>query len=155
MKKSIFTILSFCLTISLFAQKDVKFTATLEKEEIGSEEYVKVTFSIENGAANGFVAPEFEDFDEVYGPNTTTQMSFMNGKLTQSASYTYTLRPKDKGTFVIEPAKLKVGEEILTTEHLKVKVLEEPTTPKRFQPKSKEATPKKPKTKRKRKIYKI
>ena len=155
--KQFLLILFLAVSVVSFAQEEPTLRIELKKDSIGAEELVEVTFFIENASLNNFVPPSFEDFDEVYGPNQSSQMSILNGKMTQSASVTYRLRPATKGIFVIEPATLDTGEELLKTEHTKVTVLEEPTTPQRFN--RTPTTPKSPgalqKKKKKRRIYKI
>lgn len=81
---------------------------------------------MEDASGGNFNAPTFENFNIVSGPNTSTSMSFMNGRMSQSVAYTYYLEPKDIGNYYIQPASIETSEEVLETVPLEIMVVPNP-----------------------------
>jgi len=109
----------------LFAQ-DVKFTASVSKNEVCIGEQFQVNFKV-NGDTAAFLAPNFRDFKVLSGADESTSMVSINGKTTVSKSYTYTLVGLKEGRFTIDPAILVVGENrSLITREIKIKVIKAP-----------------------------
>jgi hypothetical protein len=84
----------------LYAQK---FTATASTKQVPLNYTFDVTYAVENGDLKKFIPPRFENFD-AYGPAQSTNVSIINGKMSKSVSYTYTLQPKKQGEFTIPAA---------------------------------------------------
>src|SRR5688572_15174466 len=61
----------------------------------------QLSFTIENGNGSNLKPPAISDFQVLGGPSQATNVSIVNGAMSQSVSYTYTLRPKNQGTFKI------------------------------------------------------
>ncbi len=154
-----------------FAQ-DAKFTIEVNSDTVNLVSPFEVTFTIEGQDISAFQQPEFADFMVVY-QNQSTQMQITNGEMKKSISYTFGLKAKENGSFVIEKASVNVAGTMLYTDFTKV-VVDENYIPK-AQPKNEmrmefrnpfddffgpdmfpkpESTPKK-KKKTKRKVYKI
>lgn len=148
--------------------QDVKFTVEVSTDSILFGNYLQVSFSIENGNAKNFVAPDFQGFNIVGGPNQSSSMSMINGVTSQSMSYSYYLEPQEEGQLFIEPANVEIDGNILETEPVEIKIVPNPEgiiqKPNRqrsqsfdsffgnpFLPKQEQ----KKKPKKKRKIYKI
>ena len=64
--------------------------------------------TLENASGNP-KPPSFNDFQVLSGPNTSTSMSWVNGSVTQSVTYSYILKPKQEGTFKIGKASVVVS----------------------------------------------
>ncbi|HEY2581965.1 MAG TPA: BatD family protein [Mucilaginibacter sp.] len=116
-------ILTFLLfnTGLLFAQ-DVKFTASVSKNEVGTGEQFQIDFSV-NGNADGFTPPNFNGFQVLSGPNVSTSMTSVNGSTTMSNSYSYILAPLKEGEFTVGPATAIVNGRKLSTTTIKIKVV--------------------------------
>lgn len=87
---------------------EISFTATVNRNPIGTNEQFSITFTI-NAQASNFQAPSFRDFNVLSGPNQSTSMQFINGNMSQSVSFTYYLQAKSEGTFRIDPATIEVN----------------------------------------------
>ncbi len=126
--KRAFVLLIFCLTFHMiaFAQKTPKFTVEVSSDSILLGNYFMVKFTLENANVDDFQAPDFSDFSVVSGPNISSSMSVINGEVSQKASYTFYLEPKDIGNFYIQPASVNTGDEILETTPLGVLVVPNP-----------------------------
>lgn len=183
MNKLFFVFAMIAFSSFTYAQENVKFSVEVSNDSILMGNYFKVKFSLENAKGDQFVAPIFEGFNVISGPNFSSSMSIMNGEMSQSVSYTYYLEPKDIGNFYIQPASINVGEDVLETQPLEVMVVPNPDGIKqkieepnqygnrfkdfwgprfkefrspRMQPKDKLEKEKEPKKKKKkRKIYKM
>src|SRR5258708_16021176 len=119
-KYFILTLLLF-FTSLLFAQ-DVKFTASISKNEVGTGEQFQIDFSI-NGNADGFNPPNFNGFQVLSGPNESTSMTSINGNTSVSTTLSYILMPIKEGQFTIGPATATVSGHRLSTSTIKIKVL--------------------------------
>jgi hypothetical protein len=116
----ILTLLLFC-TGALFAQ-NVKFTASVGKNEVGTGEQFQIDFSV-NGNADGFTPPNFNGFQVLSGPNESTSMTSINGNTTVSTSLSYILMAEKEGEFTIGPATATVNGHRLSTNPIKIKVV--------------------------------
>lgn len=84
------------------------FTTSISKRSVPIGEYFQVSFNI-NANASNFVAPDFKDFDVYSGPNQSTNMSYVNGVVSQSISLSYYLVGKKEGKFTIGAASINVN----------------------------------------------
>ena len=102
------------LQLGLFAQ-DIKLKVEVSTDSILLGNYLEVRFTIKN-AGGDFNAPEFESFEVLSGPNTSSSFSMVNGNVSQQASYTYVIRPVKEGVIYIEPASFETGDKVLETD---------------------------------------
>ena len=115
MRKLLLTIISALFTIVAFAQTEIKVEAP---NVVAADEQFNVTFVIEGeNAPSDFQWIPGSDFQVLWGPQSgrSTSLQIINGKRTKSvqSTYTYVLRPKASGRFVISSATAKVkGKEI-------------------------------------------
>lgn len=109
----------FLLMTSVFSLKaqEVVFKVAVSSETVLMDNTFEVRFTIEN-AGGDFKAPDFDGFEVVSGPNTSSSFSMVNGNVTQKASYTYRLRPLREGKLYIQPATFKTKNNTLETEPL-------------------------------------
>ena len=127
MKK--YLVISFlCLGLfsKIVAQDNVNFSVTASSDTVLLGNYIEVSFSLENVSARNFEAPAFEAFDIVSGPNQSSSFSMVNGVTTQSMTYSYYVKPREVGTFYIEPSFVDAGEKNLSTQPIEIIVLENP-----------------------------
>ncbi|HKB45272.1 MAG TPA: BatD family protein [Chitinophagaceae bacterium] len=132
-KYFILTLLLF-FTSLLFAQ-DVKFTASISKNEVGTGEQFQIDFSV-NGNADGFSPPNFSGFQVLSGPNESTSMTSINGNTTVSTSLSYILMAVKEGEFTIGPATATVNGHRLSTNAVKIKVIKSRPVPQNSQAQS-------------------
>jgi len=104
----------------------VKFSVEVSNDTLLVGNYFELKYTIENGSTNGFEPPKLNIHDIVGGPNTSTSMSIINGEMSQSASYTYYIKPEDIGAYTVPPAYYEEGENILESPPIEVIVLPNP-----------------------------
>jgi len=126
MLKYILTTSTLLLFLSGMAQS---FVAIVDKNSIAKDDQFKLILTVEN--ANGNInPPDLKDFRLIFGPAKSTNYQFVNGQASSSISFTYTLQPRqegtftiaaftaetDKGTFKSKPITVKVGNKTQTKE---------------------------------------
>ncbi len=107
--------------------KDLKFTASSENVvEVGK--IFQVSFEI-NDNPTSFNPPDFENFDVLSGPSSSSFSStqYINGKTTNktTSTYTYTVSAPNPGEFIIKEAEVTVDGNSYRSNSLKIKILGE------------------------------
>lgn len=126
---AVFTAASF----AVFGQKEAHFEMTVSSDTVGLNGELAVSFTLKNAKMKHFETPKFEGF-QVFGPSTSTNMSFINGEMTQSATYTYTLKPIETGNYRIPKVQVKTENGILETTEKKIVVVQYFEMPEKEQP---------------------
>ena len=129
MKQLILFSLGILFSINLLAQTP-SFTASLSSDTTNLESTFEITFKVEGDKVQSFEPPEFSDFDIIY-QNQSTQMSIINGEMTQSVSYIFGLKAKELGSFAIEKASVQIEKMTYYTDFVKI-VVDENYIPKTF-----------------------
>lgn len=80
------------------AQPSYTVRSEVDARQIGVEDQVQLTLTLEGSGAPGAVAvPALTNLTVVGGPFQSTQVSIVNGQMTQSKSWTYVLAPQQEG----------------------------------------------------------
>ncbi len=106
------------------------FTATVDKTTLGLSESFQVYFTFKGEDANqikNFSPPPFDNFRILSGPNESTSMQIINGKVSASVTFSYYLKPENTGSFSIGEAKLEHKGKTYSTNPLEVTIIK--TTP--------------------------
>ncbi len=123
MRKFLFIVFSF-ITLSVFAD-EVVFKAQAPSQVIEGRPF-QLTYSV-NHRSRDLRAPEFNGFDVLSGPysSTSSSTSFVNGRRTSSfeQTYTYTLMAQKAGSFTIGPATIKVDGDDIRSNGVRIQVL--------------------------------
>lgn len=97
-------------------------TATVNRPEAAVEDQILLTLTVEGSRSAQPVLPDLSDFD-VYSRGQSTQMSFINGKVTSSVSYNYVLVPTRAGAITIGPATVELDGETYSSEPIEVRIV--------------------------------
>ena len=92
------------------ARGDVTVTASVRRTTVSVNETFALTISVEG--ARSASAPDMTTVSEhfsVRSSGSSTNMSMINGRITQSKSFTYVLLPQDIGTFTLGPVRVELG----------------------------------------------
>lgn len=106
----------------LFAQK---FSASIERTTVGLNERFQVDFNFEGGDINNvsnFRPPTFAGFRVLSGPNQSSSMQIINGRVSGSLGFSYILQPSSMGEFTIGSASLDHAGKTYSTQPIKIKV---------------------------------
>ena len=83
----------------------------VDARKIGLQDQVQLTVTVEGGGSlpEEVPPPAFTNLKLVGGPAVSTQMSFVNGRVSQSRSWTYVLQPLAVGRAEVGPVRAKLG----------------------------------------------
>jgi len=109
------------LFISAFASAQVEFNAEVSRKKLGMNERLRVEFKM-NQNGDDFIAPSFEGFRKIAGPNQSISQSWINGKSTFQKSYTFFLQPIKRGNLTIGQAEVTIDGNVYKTSPIKVEV---------------------------------
>jgi len=101
--KILFILIFFCFTL-LKAQE---FNASVDRSKVGLNENFQIDFAFTCEDVNGirnFKPPVFSNFRILSGPNQSTSMQIINGKMNGSVSFSYIVQPVAMGEFSIGAA---------------------------------------------------
>ena len=84
------------------------FSASVNRKKIAVNQAFTLSFKID-GNGNRFSPPNLGKFQVLSGPNQSSSMTYVNGKMTQSLTFSYQLRAKSKklGVIQIGPASIQ------------------------------------------------
>lgn len=91
------------ISLSNGFSQNVKFVAQTSHTEVVTGDRFQIQFSA-NASISNFKAPDLSDFRVLSGPNQSQSMSYVNGNMTSSTSFSYILMAVKEGTFTIKPA---------------------------------------------------
>lgn len=106
--------------------QDATFTAAVDQNKVGTGEQFELTFTL-NGdpnAARNYSAPDFKPFLVLAGPSTSTNIQFINGRMSASMTYSYTLYARQTGKFTIGAATIEHKGTTLKTQPLQMEVVQ-------------------------------
>lgn len=106
------------IAIPVYSQQLI---ATANESEIGINDFVQITFRLENGSGK-INPPSFHNFEIINGPFQESSITSINGKTEQSISLRYILHPLKTGTLAIEPATIIVNGISVSSNPLRIKV---------------------------------
>ena len=122
-------LLTYGLPLTIKGQ-DLQIRSYVSKNKVGLDE--NFTYSIEvSGKTTSLPdpqAPDFADFYVLSGPNTSTSIQFVNGRMSATKVHTYYLQPKKKGQLKIPPALLNFKGKVLKSNAITITVVDQDQT---------------------------
>jgi hypothetical protein len=111
MKSLLMAMIITIIPLVMLAQDDEvqSFEVKISTDTILLGNFLEVRFVAQN-LKGPFEPPKFADFEVVGGPNQSSSMSIVNGHTSQTASFSYFIRPRNTGILHIEPAYYLNGE---------------------------------------------
>lgn len=106
----------------LFAQMTFEAYAPVKKVMQG--EYFEVSYTLRNADGINFRPPDFSNFRVVQGPSRSVSTSIINGNRSSELTHSYLLEAKEPGTYKINYATIKVGNELVRSNTLSISVTE-------------------------------
>ena len=120
--KNLLSLVLLFIAATLFAQAP-SFVANVDARQILQNSTINVEFQLKNAEGSNFQPPNFAPFKPLGGPSTQKSMSIVNGKMTQSYTYSYRLLAPEIGKFTIKPASIVVGGKTLKSNSVQLEVL--------------------------------
>jgi len=127
-----FFILTLVLSSAGYAfSADVTLKATVDKTRVGLNDRFVYTIEV-SGESTSLPKPNFPSFESftiLSGPNTSTNIQFINGAMSSSNTYTFYLRPQKEGKFSIPEATLDVDDETISSNSIEITVVKGSSAP--------------------------
>ena len=120
--------LFFCILVcftGILSAADINLNATVDKNTVGVGDRFVYTIEVSGQSTNlpKPVFPSFENFSLISGPNTSTNIQFINGAMSASNTYSFYLLPQKEGKFSIPAATLSVDDEIISSNEIQITVV--------------------------------
>ncbi len=117
-----FAIFAFCIYGIVYAA-DTTFTAGVDKNTVALDDTVQYTLTVA-GQSGSVPKPDLPKFTNlsVVSQGQSSNFSFVNGQMSSSVSFVYTLGPEKTGPAHIGSASLTIGGKTYTTEPISITV---------------------------------
>jgi len=102
--------------------QQITFTAQVSDKNVVQNGVFDIQFILENAQGSGFQPPSFSDFKVVGGPSRGQSTTIINGDMSSSESYSYSLLATKKGKFTIGPASIVAGRKKWTSNAVVIEV---------------------------------
>ncbi len=124
--KRLFSLALLLWMCSYSVAQDMRFFVEVSRDTILEGHLIQLTYHIENAKLDHFEPPAFEGFVRVAGPQQSSSMRILNGRVSRQANITYILASESAGVFALEPARLIVEDKILECPRKTIVVLPNP-----------------------------
>lgn len=125
MNRFFFPIVLLVALRALASAQDGIFTATVDRATVAAGEQFALSFTVSGSDMNSvrnLKPPDFSPFVVMSGPNQSTSMQIVNGRVSGTVSFTYYLYARQPGKFLIGPAMVEYKGSQLRTQSLQVEV---------------------------------
>ena len=121
--KKIITVIVVCFFTAIVYASKIEMYSSVNKTSVALNETLQLTISIKGDSKSlpYFSSPTLKDFN-TYGSSQSKSMSIINGQITNTVSYIYTLSPKKEGEYEIPSFKLDYDGQTYETEPIKISV---------------------------------
>ncbi len=123
--RKIFSTIILLTVFSWASAHAQRFSATVDKTTVGLYDQFQIYFTFDGSDVNGlsnFRPPAFNGFRILSGPNQSSSMQIINGKVSGSITYSYILQPTNTGEYSIGFASVVYSGKTYNTNPLKIKV---------------------------------
>jgi len=114
--------------------REVALRADVSARQIGVEDQIQLTITLEGTSLDlkeELEPPSLTNLVVVAGPAVSTQISFVNGRMSQARTYTYLLQPQGLGSATVGPVRAVLADGTRTTDPITIEVHEGSLLPKR------------------------
>lgn len=115
-------VLIFILLNQISNAAGIKFTASVSKNPVAVGEQIAVTYSIENADVRGIKPPTFNGFTFLQGPQQSSNMTVINGRMSSSMSFTYFIQATKEGKFSLAPASATTNQGNIESNEIVIEV---------------------------------
>ncbi len=121
---SLITIFFLFLGVQLFSQaSDSRWNVSVDAKQVAIGESIQVEFTLSNTRGANFTPPDFKYFKVLGAPMRGTRTSNVNGRVSSSESWTYSIKPEKTGKFWIQPASIDIAGQTVFTKRIQIEVI--------------------------------
>ncbi|MBD3367733.1 MAG: hypothetical protein GF405_06120 [Candidatus Eisenbacteria bacterium] len=119
------TVLAALLAASVASADDIEVSASVDRTTVELNGRLGYTITVEGTMRSvpDPKLPELEPAFTVYSSGSSTNMSWVNGRMSSSKTWRFTLVPQSTGPFTIGPAEVEFGGSVYRTEPIEVEVV--------------------------------
>ena len=115
------------ILLFVFTQKSIaqQFNATVDKTTVGQYDRFQIYFTFDGGdinALSNFRPPALSGLKVLSGPNQSSSMQIINGKVSGTLSFTYIVQPVNIGDVTIPAASIDYSGKTYHSQPLKIKI---------------------------------
>ncbi|MEO5905297.1 MAG: BatD family protein, partial [Saprospiraceae bacterium] len=114
--------LSFILNAGFSHAQDPVFTAVVSTNKVIVNSVFEIQFELNNAKGQDFTPPDFSNFKVVGGPSMGSSTMIVNGQVSRSQSWAYSLLATKEGNITIGPANVIAGRRKLATRPIAIAV---------------------------------
>jgi hypothetical protein len=103
--------------------QEFKVRSEVDARKVGVEDIVQLTVTVEGGGAPQVELPPLTNLQLAGGPSVSQQMSFVNGRMSQSVSWTWVLQPKAVGKAEVGAVTVRSGSAEQTAPAISIEVV--------------------------------
>ena len=106
--------------------QEVSVTASVDRQRVSVDESLTLTVAVSGANVQGMSKPKLPSLDgfDVMGTSSSSNISWINGRVSTTQEYRYTLMPRSVGTFTIDPVEVRVGRKTVRTAPIRVEVIQ-------------------------------
>ncbi|NOT38257.1 MAG: hypothetical protein HOP11_12865 [Saprospiraceae bacterium] len=117
--------LLIALVFSQFLLSQVRFIATTDVKQVFTGSSFDVEFRLENAEGRQFQEPDFGGLKKIGGSGRSMSTTIINGSMSSSTGYTYTLVGLSPGKYTIGPASISVSQKVYKSNPLTIEVIKQ------------------------------
>jgi hypothetical protein len=103
--------------------EDIRFTVAVSSSRISIQDFLQVEYLIENSRkVSQFIPPDLSNFEVVEGPEQASGWNMENGVLKEYVSFSYLLKPRKQGRFLIPQATARIDGKVYRTKSIMIEV---------------------------------
>lgn len=123
MSRHIIAAILLLLSGTVLLGQNITFEATTQAKQVVQGSYFEVKFVLKNAQGQSFSAPDFEGFSVMSGPNRSSEVSIVNGRMSQQMSYGFTISPDNVGQLTIGSASIEADGKRYTSKPITIDVV--------------------------------
>jgi len=123
MKRLLLFTLFLGMVSSAHSQEKALLTARVSADSVLLGNFFELTITLEDAPLRHLEMPIMEGFEIVGGPKMSSNMSIINGKVSQTTSHSYFYKPLEIGLYAIPPIFVETDSETLETDPIEIFVV--------------------------------
>jgi hypothetical protein len=119
-----FLLLLFVPIHACVSGQNSRFYLQADRTEVVAGTTFRLEAVLENMDADRIILSDIQPFKVVRGPSTSSSVSIINGKKTESLTYVWLIQAPAKGVYTLAPATVRIGSRTLSSNTVKMIVTE-------------------------------
>jgi hypothetical protein len=112
-----------CFMAASVAWAELSVRSEVDTQKLGVEDQVQLSITVSGGSVPGIPLPALTNLIVASGPASSSQVSFVNGTISQALTHTYWLQPKAPGKAEIGPVQIGSGADVKTAPAITLEVV--------------------------------